>query len=163
MVIRKTRMEELDAMMELYEGGRRWMRQNGNLNQWTNGYPSREQIVDDITSGNSYVVEEDGQVLAVFYYIHGRDVEPTYAVIDGEWLDDEPYGVIHRIASSGKVPGMVQLCSDWALEQWPVLRIDTYQDNHPMQTALERAGFSRCGVIRLKDGSPRIAFQKNKQ
>jgi len=57
---------------------------------------------------------------------------------------------------------MVQLCSDWALEQWPVLRIDTYQDNHPMQTALERAGFSRCGVIHLMDGSPRIAFQKNK-
>lgn len=162
MVIRKTRMEELDAMMELYDGGRRWMRQNGNLNQWTNGYPSREQIVSDIESGNSYVVEENGEVLAVFYYIHGKDVEPTYAVIDGAWMDDAPYGVIHRIASTGKAPGMVQLCSDWALEQWPILRIDTYQDNHPMQTALERAGFSRCGVIHLMDGSPRIAFQKNK-
>ena len=162
MIIRKTRMEELDTMMELYEGGRRWMRQNGNMNQWTNGYPSREQIVADITSGGSYVVEENGEVLAVFYYVYGRDVEPTYAVIDGAWLDDEPYGVIHRIASSGKVPGMVQLCSDWALEQNPVLRIDTYQDNHPMQTALERAGFSRCGIIHLMDGSPRVAFQKNK-
>ena len=162
MEFRKTTPAELDRVMALYDQGRQFMRQSGNANQWINGYPSREQIEDDITAGNSYVVEQDGEVLAVFFYTQGKDVEPTYAVIDGAWLDDQPYGVIHRIASSGKVGGMVKLCSDWALEQWPVVRIDTYQDNHPMQTALTNAGFSRCGVIRLQDGSPRVAFQKNK-
>jgi hypothetical protein len=31
----------------------------------------------------------------------GKD--PTYAVIEnGNWLNDEPYGVIHRIASNGR-------------------------------------------------------------
>lgn len=136
MMIRKTCMEDLDAVMELYEGGRRWMRQTGNPNQWTGGYPGRELVTKDIQQGYSYVVEEAGEILAVFYYVQGKDVEPTYRVIDGAWLDCQPYGVIHRIASSGKVPGMVKLCSDWALEQWPVLRIDTHQDNCPMQLSL---------------------------
>lgn len=162
MKIRKSRMEELDQLMELYDGGRRWMRQNGNHGQWINGYPSREMITEDIAAGDSYVVEENGQILAVFYYIHGKDVEPTYMEIDGAWLDDEPYGVIHRIASAGIVPGIVQYCSDWALEQWPILRIDTYRDNQPMQTALTNAGFRRCGIIIIEDGSERVAFQKNK-
>ena len=44
------------------------------------------------------------------------------------------------------------------------IRIDTHAGNLPMQRALEKSGFSRCGTIYLKggaeDGDARIAFEK---
>ena len=68
--------------------------------------------------------------------------------------------MLHRIASSGKFPGMVQFCTDWCLEQYSNLKIDTHRDNRPMQDALMRCGFRYCGVIVIEDGSERLAYQK---
>lgn len=162
MEIRSARMEDLDSIMLLYDQGRRFMRQNGNRNQWINGYPSRELIEDDIRKGHSYLVEEDGEPVGVFCFFYGESVEPTYAKIDGAWLNDAPYGVMHRVASNGKARGLVEACSSWCLAQCANLRIDTHRDNRPMRQALERCGFQCCGVIVIQDGSERIAYQKVK-
>ena len=88
--IRKSTANDLPAMLALYADARRFMAENGNPNQWVNGYPAREMLEADIASGNSYVCEEDGKVVGTFYFVIGDD--PTYAVIeDGAWLDDEQY------------------------------------------------------------------------
>ena len=39
------------------------------------------------------------------------------------------------------------------------LRIDTHNDNLTMQHIVAKAGFSYCGIIRLEDGDPRLAYQ----
>ena len=160
MEIRKARLEELDILMALYDQGRRYMREHGNMNQWINGYPKEEMVRADIASGCSYVAVENGVIEAVFYYIHGEDPDSTYAGINGAWLNNEPYGVIHRIASSGRIRRMVDKCSDWALEICPNLRMDTHADNAPMQEALLRGGFTKCGIVVIDDGSERVAFHK---
>ena len=160
MNIRPARMEELDEIMALYDQGRRFMRRSGNANQWINGYPGREMIREDIRLGQCYLALEGKEYAAVFCFFHGEDVEPTYREIDGAWLCEGPYGVLHRIASSGKHPGMVQFCTDWCLAQYPNLKIDTHRDNRPMQDALMRCGFRYCGVIIIEDGSERLAYQK---
>ena len=98
MDIRPAQLSELDRLMALYNQGRAFMRQSGNANQWINGYPKREMVEDDICQGHLFVAEEAGETAAVFCFFHGEDVEPTYRVIDGAWLADGPYGVIHRIA-----------------------------------------------------------------
>ena len=141
MEIRKTTLEDLPAVMALYDQGRQFMRKNGNHSQWIKGYPSEELIREDIRLGQSYVAEEQGDLAAVFCFFYGKDIEASYRNIDGAWLDDEPYGVLHRLASSGKYPNMTGFCSDWCLSQWPNLRADTHRDNAPMQRALERLGF----------------------
>lgn len=160
MEIRHTRMEELDTVMALYDQGRRFMRRSGNSSQWINGYPSRELIAEDIRLGRSYAAVESGEIAAVFCFFHGVDIEPSYRSIQGAWLDDGPYGVLHRIASSGKVPGMVEQCGGWCLEQCPSLRVDTHRDNRPMRQVLERLGFQYCGVVVIEDGTERVAYQK---
>lgn len=87
-------------------------------------------------------------------------IEPNYAKIEeGEWLNDKPYGVIHRLSSSGQRKGIADICIRWCLQQCPNVRVDTHQDNRIMQKILEN-GFQRCGIIYVEDGSPRIAFQK---
>lgn len=160
MEIRHTRLEELDTVMALYDQGRQFMRRSGNSSQWINGYPSRELIAEDLRLGRSYAAVEAGEIAAVFCFFHGADIEPSYRSIQGAWLDDGPYGVLHRIASSGKVPGMVGRCSAWCLERCPSLRVDTHRDNRPMRTALERLGFQYCGVVVIEDGTERVAYQK---
>ena len=97
MFIRPTQIEDLDAAMALYDHARQYMRQNGNDQQWGGGYPSRELVTEDITKGQSYLCcDDNGTPLAVFCFTVGE--EPTYRKIyQGTWLDEKPYGVIHRL------------------------------------------------------------------
>ncbi len=157
-LIRPARPDELPRLMELYDAARRFMRSRGNAVQWVGGYPSRELIAAGIDSGEQYVCEADGHIVATFWFAVAP--EPTYAEIDGAWLDDAPYGVVHRLASDGSVRGVGAHCLDWSLAQCGNIRVDTHSDNHVMQALLDRLGFTRCGVIYLGDGTPRDAFHK---
>ena len=159
MEIRRAHPQELDQIMEIYDRARQFMRRSGNLTQWANGYPSRELIEEDMAAGNCYVLLDGGALAGTFCYLQGKDVEPTYAKIDGAWLDDGPYGVIHRLASAGSARGLTDVCRDWCLARCPSLRADTHRDNLPMQRALERCGFQRCGTVIIQDGTERLAYQ----
>ena len=48
----------------------------------------------------------------------------------------------------------------WCLEHCESLRADTHADNKIMQHLLEKNGFTKCGIIHVEDGTPRIAYQK---
>ena len=106
MTIRKTTLADLAEVMDTYANAREQMAAAGNP-QWAGGRPSEETIRSDIESGNSYVMLDGDVLVGVFTLILGD--EPTYAVIeDGAWLDDEPYGTLHRIVSNGKARGVMQ-------------------------------------------------------
>ena len=158
MNIRKANMCEIDRAMELFDIGREYMRANGNNNQWVNGNPQRELIEADINNGYLYVCEYEGNIEGVFAMIFGED--KTYNYIEGAWLNDEPYAAIHRVASSGKVRGLVKAITDFAAFQFTNLRGDTHADNITMQNAFSKAGYEKCGVIYLENGAPRIAYHK---
>ena len=132
MEIRKTKPEELEVLLKMYEHARRFMATHGNASQWENNYPSPQLILDDITEGNSYVCTEKDQIVPTFYYKEGAD--PTYMrIYEGEWINDSRYGVVHRITSTGNVKGAASFCLNWALEQCGNIRIDTHRDNIVMQ------------------------------
>ena len=158
--IRQSTPGDIDCIMPVYEQARDFMRSRGNTSQWTGGYPSRDIIMEDIAHGYHYIGEdEDGEILMVFSFIVGAD--PTYALIEGgEWLNDAPYGTIHRIASTGLKGGMLRECVRFCSRFADNIRIDTHADNGEMQRAIKHSGFAYCGIIHLADGSPRIAFQK---
>lgn len=158
MLFRKATIHDIPRIMEICDLSRRFMRRNGNLTQWINGYPSEEVISRDIASGNSFVgIDDDGEIIVTFAFIIGND--PTYDIIDdGEWLNDAPYGTIHRMASCGRRGGMLEAVVGFCMTMTDNLRLDTHLDNLPMLTAARRLGFQRCGVIICQDGTPREAF-----
>ena len=157
LTIGKAEKEDLDVIMAIYDTGRRFMREHGNPNQWAGGYPPREMIVEDIAAGRSLVVCDDGRICGVFALFDNED--PTYLRIDGgTWLNDEPYLTIHRIASDGTVKGVLRCAVDYCKSLSDNVRIDTHEDNHVMQSAVEKNGFKRCGIIYLENGDPRIAY-----
>lgn len=163
MYIQKADFEQLDQILKIYQSAREFMRSVGNPNQWGQVNPPAEKTIEDITSGKLYVVLDNyDEILAVFYFDLNED--PTYKVIyDGKWLNDMPYGVIHRIAvsESARGRGVAKFCFDYAYDKCKNLRIDTHIDNIPMQRALAKSGFRKCGIIHLLNGDSRIAFQKS--
>ena len=158
-MIRKAEYTDIRRALDIYDSARRFMRSRGNAVQWVNGYPSEELLRADVAAGQLYVMEDAGGVYAVFAFIIGDD--PTYQVIDGAWLDDgTPYGTLHRLGSDGTRRGVLTEAVDWALTRLPHLRADTHEANVTMQRCLERAGFVRCGVIHVADGTPRLAYER---
>ena len=163
MNIRHSREEELPILMKLYEHARQFMAANGNPNQWgPTNWPPKSLILSDIREGKSYVCTCEDEIVGTFFYDFGKDVEPNYQTIeDGAWLDDSPYGVLHRMASSGTVKGVGSACIQWAFRQCGHLRIDTHNDNRVMQNLLSKNGFVHCGTIYVpEDSYPRLVYEK---
>lgn len=138
------------------------MAEYGNPHQWgRNHWPPASLVRADIRSGHSYVCVCEGQIVGVFYYDCGIEIEPTYCVIEGQWRGDNEYGVVHRLAADGSTPGTGSFCLGWAYEQCLNLRIDTHPDNIVMQNLLTKCGFQKCGVIHVtQDPDPRYAYEK---
>ena len=161
MEIREATRDDLDPIMKIIDAARQLMRDSGNLTQWTNGYPSEELILEDIKNNHAFLCIENGEAVGYFCFMQGDDPDPCYRVIEGgAWLSDGPYGVIHRLASSGKVKGIAQQAFNFAFTRIGNIKVDTHQDNVPMQNYLRKNAFSFCGIIYVGDGSPRAAFQK---
>jgi hypothetical protein len=159
MNIRYTTIHDLEMVMSIYAYARIQMKKNGNPNQWGNSRPTVEAIKTDIEKHNSFLITEEDEICGVFAFIVGKD--PTYAIIEnGDWLNDAPYGVIHRIASNGRCHGIMDLALHYCESQIGNIRIDTHKDNVIMQHILESHHYTKCGTIYADDGTPRIAYQK---
>jgi len=158
--VRAARTADTDAIMDVLEAAKKIMRSDGNLNQWINGYPSREVILNDIKNGNGYVLVEGESVVSYFAFI--ASPEPTYNIIvGGKWLSDTtPYHVVHRIGSYPHIHGTFKAIMDWCFSKDSNIRIDTHRDNKIMQHCISRYGFTYCGIIYLESGDERLAYQK---
>jgi len=165
MKIRKSTLQDLDRIMEIYAYAREFMAAHGNPNQWgPTNWPPEALIRKDIANGSSYAcVNDAGSIIGTFFFIQGADIEPTYRKItNGAWLDDSPYGVVHRIASDGSEKGTGAFCLNWAYSQCGHLRIDTHGDNTVMQGLLKKLGFVHCGTIYVEeDNDPRLAYERS--
>ena len=74
--------------------------------------------------------------------------------------------VIHRFAvekevqRTGVASYMVHQASMMAKDlQMESIRIDTHEKNVRMRRFLEKLGFEERGIIYLKDGNPRVAYE----
>ncbi len=163
MEIRRSTIGDLPEMMWIYAFARKFMEKHGNPRQWgLNNWPPEELIFDDIEKGKSYVVVEKGMIVGTFYFDYGKDIEPTYAVIEnGEWLDDSAYGVVHRLAGNGSVKGIGKAALDYAIRKSKGhVRVDTNPDNKVLQNMLEKQKFIRRGFIHVtQDNDPRYAYE----
>lgn len=157
LVVRKSRVGDLDALEEVYASGRRCMAATGNPTQWGESYPSRELLSLDIERRSHYVVERNGEIVGAFACIGGE--EPTYAEIQGGWLRKGDYVTIHRLCSSGTTTGIADACLDFCRRINGNIRIDTHRENRVMRQWITSRGFMYCGIIRVADGSERLAYQ----
>ena len=158
--IRKSTLADLPTILNLRDQAREIMRSYGNTFQWPDGYPRDDMFKKDIELGGSHVMlDEQGRVVGTFALLPSPEV--TYnKIYDGQWLDEEPYHVIHRIASTPDSHGILDAVLDYCESQVANIRIDTHEANIIMRKGLERHSYQYCGIIYLLDGNARLAYQK---
>lgn len=157
MKIRHATQQDLSAIMEILDIARDFMKKNGNPHQWMAGYPRESTVCQDIANQNCYVFLENDKIVGTFTFIIGEDA--TYQVIEqGKWHAEELYGTIHRLAGNGQVKGLARACFTFCKQKIGYLRMDTHADNQPMQAAILKNGFQKCGIIHAANGGERIAF-----
>ena len=162
MIIRPAIEADLPALRPVFEAAKGIMRSDGNSDQWSApGFPPDSLILRDIARGGGFVIlgeAAESQIVAYFALLSSP--EPTYDYIEGAWLTDEPYGVIHRMASYPDVHGIFAAIIDFAETRYAHLRIDTHRDNRIMRHLIEKHGFTYCGIIWLEDGTERLAYER---
>ncbi|MEL1135019.1 GNAT family N-acetyltransferase [Desulfitobacterium sp. THU1] len=165
MEFRRAAFADINSIMKIIEQAQAYFKEAG-INQWQNNYPNAEIIAEDIDNNHSYVLVNDGNVVATAAV--SFDGEATYDIIyQGQWLSDHDYAVIHRLAvddvykgqgvSSLVINSVEQLCRNRGVES---IKVDTHEGNIAMQKLLRKNKFQYCGIIYLKDGNKRIAFEK---
>ena len=139
-------------------------RKNEGSNQWQDGYPNPEVVQNDIEKEYAYVLTEAENIIGycavVFNY------EPEYSKIEGKWLTNLDFIVIHRLALAENYLGknlskmMIEFVEDLAkINDIYSIKVDTNHDNIPMLKIFEKSGFSFCGIVHFR-GSPRRAYEK---
>lgn len=165
MEFRKSAIKDIDEIMRIINEAKLYFKEN-NINQWQDGYPNKDVILNDIKNEESFVVINDNKVIGTV--VISFKGEKTYnKIYEGTWLSNNDYAVIHRIAISNEFKGfgigtmIIEEAQKLAFEKnIRSIKIDTYKDNISMQKLLIKNNFKYCGVIYLEDRSERVAFEK---
>ena len=163
MLFRLATLEDLPRIMPMLEDAVARMLREGKQ-QWDETYPCLPHILDDIMMGKGYVMTDGTDVVAYGAVVFSG--EPAYDRLEGEWLTDGDYVVIHRIvvAQRCQSQGVATLFFE-AVERLAAekgigsFRIDTNFDNFPMLHLMEKCGFEYCGEVSYERGK-RKAFEK---
>lgn len=160
---RKAEIADLPATWDILQQAIIRRREDGS-DQWQDGYPNPTIIQQDIEGGIGHVLAEDD--IIVGYVVIMVNDEPAYAEIEGRWLTDSDFVVIHRVAISGsrvgeglakKILGFVE---DYAINKnIQSIRGDTNFDNIAMIKTFEKSGYIYCGEVYMR-GKIRRAYEK---
>lgn len=161
--LRKAQIEDRDTIWRIIQQSIERRKQDGST-QWQNGYPNLGTVESDIAKGFGYVLTVDGDI-AVYGALILND-EPAYSKIEGAWLSDGEFVVVHRVAIDEKFAGqgmtkkLFDHIEDFARSyDIQSIKVDTNYDNIAMLKILESKGYSYCGEVVLADGL-RKAFEK---
>ncbi len=161
--LRKAEIEDRNIIWDILQQAIERRRLDGST-QWQQGYPNLGTVESDIEKGFGYVMTVDGEV-AVYVALILND-EPAYSSIEGAWLSDGEFVVVHRVAVDEKFAGrgLVKKLFDH-IEDFTrshdiqSVKVDTNFDNVAMLKILESKGYSYCGEVFLAGGM-RKAYEK---
>lgn len=154
-MIRLAKIDDFKGILDVYKIARTFMKETGNPNQWGDNRPTEEAILEDIKASKMYVIEENTEILGLFSL---QDFDNDYVNIDGKWLNDEKYIVIHKVASSGNKKGIFSEIINFVSNNTNNIRIDTHEDNKVMQKILVKNGFEYCGEVYIEGELKRRAY-----
>ena len=155
MKIKLATLENLDIIMDMIDNGRKHI-QEYNIEQWINGYPSKELIIEDINSSRGYILLDNEEIVGYFVKLN---YDKCYDKIDGSWINNEPYVVIHRTVTKHFNKGLGSKMFDEIKKEHKHIRVDTHAGNISMNKCLLKNGFKYCGTIYIEEGSPRNAYE----
>jgi GNAT superfamily N-acetyltransferase len=163
---RKATLEDLPQVMEAVEDSRALLKEQGN-GQWQDGYPNRNDFINDINNGRLFVtyLDDPNEIVGVCALTYRE--EDYHHLYEGKWLTDFPYMVMHRVAIKKKYKdkGLGKKLFEVFIEQaklegYKSLRIDTHEGNAIMRHIITSFGFVYCGKAILTPDKDRMVFEK---
>ena len=154
---------EIDIISSILQEAIEQRKKDGS-DQWQNGYPNEQTVANDINNEVGYVLVKEDLIVAYAAIIFG--IEPAYNDIKGNWLSNDTYAAVHRVATAGDFKGKgiaTQLFS--RIEDLCVsknvfsIKVDTNFDNVPMLKILKKLNYTYCGEI-FFSGAARRAYEK---
>ncbi|WP_413531813.1 N-acetyltransferase family protein [Empedobacter brevis] len=162
--LRQGTLEDIDRIWEILQQAIQKRKEEGSK-QWQNGYPNVDVVKNDISKGFGYVIENKDKFI-IGYVAIIDEIEPAYTAIEGKWLNDEPYIVIHRLAIAQDIT--IKGMGTWTMKEIEkvaiakkihAIKVDTNFDNIGMLRVFEKLGYHYCGEVYFNN-SARKAFQK---
>lgn len=165
----KAEKADIGDLLSIAADGSAFLKKNG-VDQWQNGYPSREILLRDAENGAMWLFSHQGRPAGMICVY--MKPEADYASIDGAWLTEgDDYGVLHRSEVKAEYRGkglaseMMQLAEDLVQGAGKrSVRADTHKDNRAMRALLTARGYTECGVVALTNGAGpakwRIGYEK---
>lgn len=160
---RKAGLQDQAAVWEILQEAIVRRKQDGS-NQWQDGYPNPQVVLKDIEAGAGYVLLRAEEIIG--YCAVLINDEPAYAGIEGKWLTEGDFLVVHRIAVASKYAGqglarkILEFIEEVAIaESIFSIKADTNFDNAPMMKTFDKMGYVYCGEVYFR-GSPRRAYEK---
>ena len=164
MIIRHANKTDLVDIMVIIEKAKIYMKEN-KINQWSKNYPNEDVFLADLKENRLYVAEIDKKVVGMAVLVLDGDAD--YKNIDGKWLSDGKYGVIHRTAvnpdykSQNVAKNLLDFFEDKLKKlNYDSIRVDTHKDNKSMLRFIDKNGFQKCGIVYIRKTDERIAFEK---
>ena len=160
---RKAELSEIAPIWEILQQAIQRRKEDGS-NQWQDGYPNPEVVQKDIEKGEGFVLV-DGETIIGYSAVLIND-EPAYEKIEGNWLTNGDFVVLHRVAISEKYLGkglskmILKHIEEFALSHNIYsIKADTNFDNIAMMKIFENSGYTYCGEVFFR-GSSRKAYEK---
>jgi RimJ/RimL family protein N-acetyltransferase len=162
--IRRATLHDLPFVMVGIEEAKKQLASHQS-GQWQNGEPSELTIQNDIELGQYWILILDNHILGGCALV---SYEPAYAhLISGQWLNDDPYRVIHRFyihpswQQKGYAKQLLRLLEAMVLHDGVHnIRVDTHERNMPMRTTLESAHYKCVGETFLPQAGMRFVYHK---
>jgi len=160
---RKAKLSEINPIWEILQQAILRRKEDGSK-QWQDGYPNPEVVQKDIEKGEGFVLVE-GETIIGYSAVLMND-EPAYEKIEGNWLTNGDFIVVHRVAISEKYlgKGFAKMILK-NIEYFAVsnniysIKADTNFDNIAMMKIFESSGYTYCGEVYFR-GSSRKAYEK---
>lgn len=160
---RKAASSDITSIWKILEQAIVRRKEDGS-NQWQDGYPNVDVVQKDVADGAGFVLIE-GETIAGYCAVIIND-EPAYENIQGAWLTNDDFIVIHRIAIAEKFVGkglakkIMTSVEEYAMDNRIYsIKVDTNFDNIAMIKTFDKQGYVYCGEVYFRN-SPRKAYEK---
>ena len=172
-MVRLGKLTDAYQVAEIFEDAKDKFKNDGTY-QWKGMYPNIESFYHDFDNELVIVYEDIQKNLILGTATIVFSIDKNYNEIDGEWLNEEKYVSIHRIATrKGYLKNGIASSLFKEAEQIAIsknihnIKIDTHRNNFDMRNLLTKLGYIECGVITLLNRDDltliereRIAYQK---
>lgn len=162
-ILRKAEPNDQETIWEILQQAI-LRRKNDGSSQWQDGYPNSDTVRTDIENQFGYLLEIDGEIASYSALIFNN--EPAYENIEGKWLSDDDFFVVHRVAVSDQFLGkgiatklFLEIENFAKQKQVFSIKVDTNFDNLAMLKILKKLNYTYCGEVYFR-GSARKAFEK---